>query len=42
MEEEEKDDNNDILTKFAHFVDSNLRIFRVRKNINYNERNLLK
>ncbi|KAJ7379577.1 hypothetical protein OS493_013972 [Desmophyllum pertusum] len=28
MEEEEKDDNNDILTKFANFVDSNLRIFR--------------
>lgn len=27
---EEKDDNSDILTRFANFVDDNLRIFRVR------------
>jgi hypothetical protein len=31
MEEEEKDDNSDILTRFSNFVDNNLRIFRVRK-----------
>lgn len=31
MEEEEKDDNNsDILTRFTTFVDTNLRLFRVR------------
>ena len=30
MEEEEKDDNSDVLTRFTNFVDNNLRFFRVR------------
>ena len=30
MEEEEKDHNSDILTRFTNFVDNNLRLFRVR------------
>ena len=30
MEEEEKDDNSDVLTRFTNFVDNNLRLFRVR------------
>ena len=32
-DEEEKDDHDDILTKFTNFVDSNLRVFRVRKTV---------
>jgi len=31
-EEEDKDSHDDILTKFTNFVDSNLRLFRVRLN----------
>ena len=34
-EEEEKDNDDDILTKVTNFVDGNLRVFKVRQNFNF-------